>query len=82
MTTYLYDYEFIGAIVSFCKWLHNISLSIKSEDLVTAGYGARDLARRNTNNYINDSTMQGDIEQFVQNDHNNVAQSRAAAADE
>ena len=80
--TYLHDRELIDSIVSFGGQLHHISLSIKGEDLVTAGYGVRDLARRNTNSYINNTTIQGDVEQFVQGDHNTVVQNKAATADE
>ena len=62
--------------------VYDYYLTTKGEDLVVSGYGVRDLARRNMDSYINNTTIQGDVEQFVQGDHNNVVQNKAATADD
>jgi|UPI00076A9735 hypothetical protein len=80
--SYLYDRELIKAAPTWNGPLLHLSLSTIGEDLVNSGYGVKDLARRTVESQVSNTTIQGDVGQFVQGDQNTVIQENATTAND
>ena len=80
--SYLYDRELIKAAPTWNGPLLHLSLSTIGEDLVNSGHGVKDLARRTVESQVSNTTIQGDVGQFVQGDQNTVIQENTTTAND
>ena len=77
------QYDIIAGLSLNCmSTTLNYVLSNKGEDLVSLGYKVEDFTRKNIGGQVNNTTVQGNIEQFVQGDHNSVVQHKAGTPNE